>query len=226
MSTAVERLLRERGPMSRAEAFRVLVREFDAEGCDVGEIGRRIGITSDRVEQILDQLDGVPHTDEQAPALEPIHGAPKVVRSQAVPVPPGFEVHERIRRGRRTPSDEIKCGTLPGYRRHTRKREKPCEPCREVYNEHERDRKAALKAALRAAQSGSAGAVKPARQRVQVRWLIPRGERMPEGLRREFGVANTAGRIVAVSDTTAELAAADGSRVYVRTVTDWLGASQ
>lgn len=56
-----------------AESHRILVAGMDAEGLPPEEIARRVGISTARVDAILDQLDGVPHEDDQhrAPSVAP-----------------------------------------------------------------------------------------------------------------------------------------------------------
>lgn len=73
-----------RAGMTKAEAQRSLVQSMDAEGLSAEEIAKRVGITEDRVEQILDAVDGRPHPDDEhrAPAVEPLPPEkPKVIPS-------------------------------------------------------------------------------------------------------------------------------------------------
>ncbi len=57
-----------------AQAHRLLVAEMDEAGDKPEEIAQKLGISAERVDAILDQLDGIEHLDDvhRAPAVEPV----------------------------------------------------------------------------------------------------------------------------------------------------------
>lgn len=68
---------------TRAESLRTLVAEFFADDVEPAEIAKRVGISVDRVESILDQLDETegrpahPDDEHRAPAVEPVAPEPR-----------------------------------------------------------------------------------------------------------------------------------------------------
>lgn len=230
--TSVEKLIAKHGPMTRAEAHRVLVQNFDAANLSVKEISRRIGITPDRVEQILDQLDGMPHEDaaERAPSVEPIHGAPKVVHAEPSPRPAA-----------RKPVATH--GTYSGYNKHAQSIErpgdwsrKPCESCAEARRKYQSARKAsgrpAAKPPLPPTLALQAGGIVSADTKVRVTLGLPDESEVVIPLstrratariirRREYGLGLPSGEIAPTTGPTAEIAARNGVTVYRRTVTEW-----
>lgn len=141
-------------------------------------------------------------------------------------------------------------GTYAGYNRHAGDGEKPCEACSEARRKYQRDLNARKKAeADPSAEEPAAPAptsfeefLKPRpavvpppqkpmvvvqRQQVQVRWLIPRGEELPEAVHHvDYGLVDERGRIVPCSEATAEQSADMGMRVYRRLVTAWVVVSE
>lgn len=49
----------------------------------------------------------------------------------------------------------VECGETAAYHRHRRRRETVCEPCRQAWNAHNRDRRRRAKAAQREARAAS-----------------------------------------------------------------------
>lgn len=147
--------------MTRAADIRARVIALDATGGDAEEIGFYLGIPVARVERILDDHDaaqGVPHpARESAPILEPLGGT-AVINSQAAigggrdlkpklpkRQPVAGKKPRAVKDGGSRPTGgqwkDIECGTLSGYYRHRRLKEKPCKPCGDAYIAHDREQR-------------------------------------------------------------------------------------
>lgn len=148
-----------------AQAHRQLVAEMDEAGDSPAEIAAKLGISVDRVESILDQLDESdgrpPHPDDdhRAPAVEPVRpdprpaaaAAPIVVGSPArapktkptVDLRPVPDIADEDPNAENRKSPELSkrtgpapCGTQQAYKRHLRNDEKPCGPCQQAHSEY------------------------------------------------------------------------------------------
>lgn len=123
--------------MTRVEALRTLVLSLDDEGKSTSEIADVVGIPESRVERILDASDPKHDDWEPAPTIEPLE---RNVQKPPKPAPrkPTKPRVQRTPSKPPTPSSEIRCGTVPGFYRHRRRKETPCDPCRAAYLEDDR----------------------------------------------------------------------------------------
>jgi hypothetical protein len=151
-----------------AQAHRQLVAEMDEAGDPPAEIAKKLGISVDRVEAILDQLDesdGRPaHQDDEhrAPAVEPVRAEPRpttepVVELHPVPEMPAtadelttedlvmteqqrVDIEALRAELKAAPSCGDKQGTYAGHQWHVQYDDMPpCDPCSEARREYDRD---------------------------------------------------------------------------------------
>lgn len=136
---------------TRAQEIRTQVDYLDEQGMDIETIARTVGITVARVEQIIDQIEaGVPlHHEPTEPVvmqyatwpLPEEHLAPKPTKRK--PAPKVVVATPRVPKPRRAVAA---CGTVSGYQRHKRLKEKTCEECRLAYNAQRQEYKAKRRA--------------------------------------------------------------------------------
>ncbi len=115
--------------MTLASDIHCRVLDLDAQGEDPEAIATQLGIPVARVDRILESTD-VPHNLPEP--LEPAPKAPKRAPERAprvLPTDRRFTVDL-------PPTRDI-CGSLTGYWKHRKEREKPCRPCLTAYNEHQ-----------------------------------------------------------------------------------------
>lgn len=170
-------------PLTHAEATRALVTKYDSEGDTPERIAERLGLSVDRVERILDQLD-VPHEiDAPAPAIEPLLGkvvhasragsvspirpakvtqpGPVPTKASPRPVKPAPEPVKPARQPAAKATGLVRVhGSRRGYQQHYRFKEKPCQECKDAWNTSERERHATAREAV-AARAAAPGPVRP-----------------------------------------------------------------
>jgi len=199
-------------PTTRIAQVREQISALTDQGLDSVDIAARLGTTVSRVDQVLDQLEGV-HLAALPPVIPPIrHSAgPKLPKLTSIPVP---------KQEAPAPAAAPAAGhdTAYGYKQHKKRGEKPCDACRDARNAYQRDywqQKTTARPSLTPAAEP-----KP---KVQVRWLIPRGVDHTH-MRAEYAIEKPGGGVQIVSYTTAELHAANGTKILARYISPWVDA--
>jgi len=248
---------------TRVAQVREQISALTDQGLDSVDIAARLGITVSRVDQVLDQLEGA-HLAALPPVTPPMRhpAGPPAPKLASIPVPKqeaapqqkppaathgtrsAYQLHyahgekpcqackdawnesqrqktaakrpadwkpfeKVIRPAAKRPRGEVQCGTVNGYRKHVRDNTTVCDPCRDARNEYQR--------------AGRATRLQAAKPKVLVHWLIPRGLDHTD-MRAEYAIEKPGGGVQIVGHATAELHAADGTKILTRWTTNWIDA--